>query len=209
MVIRQYVHQLNNSELGRTGTNETYVSFPRALVPRIDFISEGTVKTTFKRNRVLYELKFKRYDNGEFRLTGLGELYRVANVDAGDLVILEKSENLFYIDFIHRKNLIVFGSQGQDRFECRNEDRLAPVIGKKMTCFVNGKSSIAEITSKGSVRPRRDSPREVNLFEIQVDGAIVSGRKNQAYNLFDIQGSFFLVESLSDSVRKLTWSEHE
>ncbi len=209
MVIQQFVHQLNNSELGRTGTHETYVSFPRALVPKIGFVSEGTVKTTFKRNQVLYKLKFKRYDNGEFRLTGLGELYRVANVDAGDIVVLEKSENLFYIDFIHRKNLIVFGSQGHNRFECRNEDRLAPLISKKVQCFVNGKPCIVEIKPKGSVRPRRDSAREVNLFEVQVDGMTITGHKNQAYNLFDIQGSFFLAESLSDSVRKLTWSEHE
>lgn len=209
MVTQQYIHQLNNSELGRTGTHETYVSFPRGLVPKIDFLSEGTVQTTFKRNQVLYELKFKRYDNGEFRLTGLGELYRVANVDAGDIIILEKSENQFYIDFIHRKNLIVFGCQGQDCFECRNEDRLTPLMNRKAPCFVNGKSCIVEIMPRGNVRPRCDSPREVNLFAIQVDGKAITGRKNQAYNFFDIQGSFFLTESLSDSVRKLTWSENE
>ena len=41
MVVQQYIHQLNNSELGRTGVHESYVSVPRGIVPSLKFVTEG------------------------------------------------------------------------------------------------------------------------------------------------------------------------
>ena len=65
------------------------------------------------------------------------------------------------------------------------------------------------IRSKGAIKPRSDSPREVNVFEISVDGNVIAGSRNQAINLFTVNGFHFLVPSSPDSIRKLQWSDHE
>ena len=209
MVVQQYIHQLNNSELGRTGVHESYVSVPRGIVPSLNFVTEGAIQATFKRSGNSYRLKFKKYPNGEFRLTGLGELYRTSGVSAGDLIVIEDLGGVFWIDFVYRKNLIVFGSQGSNQFECRNEDRLKGFVDCDLPCYKDGQLATLLIRSKGAIKPRSDSPREVNVFEISVDGNVIAGSRNQAINLFTVNGFHFLVPSSPDSIRKLQWSDHE
>lgn len=209
MIVQQYVHQLNNSELGRTGVHESYVSVPRGIVPKLKFVAEGVINASFKRNGIAYKLKFKKYDNGEFRLTGLGKLYRASNANAGDLIVLEDVDGAFLIDFVHRDNLIVFDAQGKSCFECRNEDRLQPFLGVDIPCFREGGMATVRIVSKGSVKPRSDSTRIVNVFEILVDGVSVAGNRNQGVNFFSFHGGSFLVPSSPDVIRKLEWSGYE
>jgi len=209
MKIQQYIHQLNNSELGRTGVHESYVSVPRGMAPALKFIKEGEIKAVFKRNGATHKLKFKKYDNGEFRLTGLGELYRTSNVHAGDLIVLEGVNGGLWIDIIYRTNLIVFGAQGQYRFECRNEDRIHPYLNIDIACYKDGSSVMLRIVPKGTIKPRSDSKREVNLYEIQADGHGISSVRNQALNLFFFRGGNFLVPSSPDAIHELEWSDYE
>lgn len=209
MVVQQYIHQLNNSELGRTGVHESYVSVPRGIVPNLTFIVAGTINATFKRNGQTYKLKFKKYDNGEFRLTGLGELYRASDVNAGDLIVLEDVNGTFWIDFVYRNNLIVFGAQGKYRFECRNEDRLPPFLDTDIPCHKGNDIIVLRIIPQGSVRPRSDSPREVNVFELQLGTKAITCNRNEAINFFCFRGEHFLVPSSPDVIRKLKWSDYE
>lgn len=209
MTVQQYIHQLNNSELGRTGVHESYVSVPRGIVPKLNFVVAGNISAKYKRNGAAYNLKFKKYDNGEFRLTGLGELYRVSNVNAGDLIILEDIDGSFGIDFVCRSNLIVFGAQGQYRFECRNEDRLTSFLDVDIPCCSDGKMTVLRIVHKGSVKPRADSPRVVNVYELQVNGVAMTCTRNQAVNFFSFHEGHFLVPSSPDVIRKLEWSDYE
>lgn len=209
MTVQQYIHQLNNSELGRTGVHESYVSVPRGIVPKLSFVVEGIINARFKRNGVIYKLKFKRYDNGEFRLTGLGELYRASEVNAGDLIILEDVDGAFWIDVLYRNNLVVFGAQGQYRFECRNKDRLSSFLSKDIPCYNEGRLVTLRIVPQGSVKPRSDSPRVVKVYEILIDGKSISGNRNQAVNFFVFNGCHFMVPSTPDVIRKLDWSDYE
>lgn len=209
MTVQQYIHQLNNSELGRTGVHESYVSVPRGIVPKLNFVVAGNISAKYKHNGAAYNLKFKKYDNGEFRLTGLGELYRISSVNAGDLIILEDVDGSFGIDFVYRNNLIVFGVQGQYRFECRNEDRLTSFLDVDIPCCRDGEMAVLRIIPRGSVKPRSDSPRVVNVYELQVNGVAITGNRNQAVNFFSFQGGHFLVPSSPDVIRKLEWSDYE
>jgi len=209
MLVQQYIHQLNNSELGRTGVHESYVSVPRGVVPKLAFIVAGVINATFKRNGKTYKLKFKKYDNGEFRLTGLGELYRASDANAGDLIILEDVDGKFWIDFVYRTNLIVFGAQGKYRFECRNENRLQPFLDTDIPCHNGGGVVALRIISKGSVMPRSDSTRVVNVFELQLGAKAITCNRNEAINFFCFHGEYFLVPSSPDVIRKLKWSDYE
>lgn len=209
MIVQQFVHQLNNSELGRTGVHESYVSVPRGLVPDLKFVTEGKINATFKRTGSSYSLKFKKYDNGEFRLTGLGELYRESGASAGDLIILEDAGGTFWVDFVYRKRLVVFGAQGKGRFECRNEERLAPFLNVSIPCHMDGALVDLKIIQKGTIQPRSDSARTVNVFELNADGRPIVCGRNQALNFFTLGGGHFLVPSPPDAIRKIEWSDYD
>jgi hypothetical protein len=210
MRIQQYVHQLNNSELGRTGVHETYVSIPRGVVPKLGFLSLGEKKISFKRNNRVYDIQFRNVNNGEFRITGLGRLYRESGVNAGDLIIIEDESGVLRVDFVYRENLLVFGALKKDGlFECRNEDRLLKIINKKVKCYKDGEIVELIIESKGNVQPRTDSLRRVNVYGIKIDGNLLIGGKNQVYNLFMMEEGNFFVRSTPDAIRKLEWGDHE
>lgn len=207
MQLRQYIHQLNNSELGKTGTHETYVSVPRGMAGKLEFIPGGAFQVKYKQNSCFYTLSFKKCKNGELRLTGLGEIYRLSGANAGDLFLFNVTDNCFEVDFVHRTNLIVFGAQG-DMFECRNEDRISTILDRELQCYFGGMKTSISIMFNKKMKPRSDSKREVNVYEIRVNGSRFSTSRNQSMNLYDFSGVYFFEPSPLDIVFSLDRSCH-
>lgn len=198
--MHQFVHQLNNTELGKTGTHETYVSIPRGIVPRLDFLLPQ-LQVQYKQTGSRYDLVFGQVANGEYRLTGLGRLYREVNPEAGDLIIVEEQDNRFFIDFVFQKNVIVFSHAKDDRFSCRNEDRLNQISGP-IPCFFMDESHTISIVSAGLWQPRKDSTRTVKLFQLVIDGEAIQGDVLNLF-VFDNNKESILVPAYPDSIRRM------
>ncbi len=144
---------------------------------------------------------FGKVANGECRLTGLGRLYRNANPEAGDLIIVEEQNNQFFIDFVFQKNVIVFSRAKDNLFDCRNEDRLNQ-ISEPLPCFYMDESHAISIVNAGQYQPRKDSPRIVNLFKLVIDGEAIKGDVLNLF-VFDNNKESILVPAYPDSIRRM------
>ena len=92
MKVIQLVKQLNNTELGKGGTHDTYVLIPNELDisdifqqinQPIEFIDAITKEKVTVRNTV----------GREKRIVGLGQYYRSKDLSAGDEIVFERREN--------------------------------------------------------------------------------------------------------------------
>lgn len=209
MTVNHYIHELNNTEIGNTNTNETYVSVPRALVPEIPFLAEKEFSAIYKRNGLSYPIKFQSYKNGEFRITKLGPLYREARVKAGDLIELEECAGQLYVDFILRKNLVVFACKKGSVFECLNEDRVLDFLGKDLRCMREGIYSAFKIVKGQSFKPRTDSSREINAYSLLIDGVALVSTKDTLFNVFCFGKSVVMSKANRDFISKIEWSDYE
>lgn len=161
----QIVKRLNNTELGKAGTHDTYVLVPQDLdvselfpEPDVvyDFIDRETGKKVPIRNTVAREK----------RIVGLGPYYSQKDLCAGDEVVFELRETneqvTRIIDYVKRMNTIVIqkSSYGFDMLipeRRRLIDSNTKVGGVPLT--------IDFITSK---KKRQDSPIETNYYDVKI-----------------------------------------
>lgn len=129
MKIQQFIKSLNDTELGKKGTHESYVLIPVNAASRKD-IFLGLPSPRFKDlNSGDYYDKINITTPGnELRVNGLGQYWRDNNVNAGDEIIFEKHDKGdsidFYMNIRTRKNIIVFQCNKKG-FEILNIDELA------------------------------------------------------------------------------------
>lgn len=209
MTVNQYIHELNNTEIGNTNTNETYVSVPRALAPSIAFLPEGDVSVIYKRNGLAFPIKFQAYGNGEFRITKLGPLYRICQICAGDMIQIEECDGNLYVDFIQRKNLVVFACKKNSVFECLNEDRVQGVLNKDIVCMYNGINTRLKVVKGESFQPRVDSARQITSYGLFIDESELVSKKDTLFNLFLLGDKAVMSEARRDVICKIEWSDYE
>jgi len=207
MVVQQYIHQLNNTELGRTHTNETYVSVPRRIVSNLTFLKDGQQTWSFKRNGKQYVLRFKKYDNGEFRITGLGKLYRDVDVYAGDSIVFEVRDGSLLVDFISRPDVVVFGSYKDGVVECRNEDRVVTMVGKEIPCIHGGVLGGFKVVFDGKVKPRKDSDREVKTYRLYFRQHLISIPRGTTLCFFSMIAPASLVSVAENEIKRVEIKE--
>jgi len=105
----QFIKSLNNTELGKSGTNETYVLVSKNVkgIEKIfDTANRKPSLINLKNGGILSSVHIT--DGGEFRINGLGDFYRANNVNAGDEIIFERRDNKFYINLHSKTNTIDF-----------------------------------------------------------------------------------------------------
>jgi hypothetical protein len=120
----QFIKSLNNTELGKSGTNETYVLVSKNVkgIEKIfDTANRKPSLINLKNGGILSSVHIT--DGGEFRINGLGDFYRANNANAGDEIIFERRDNKFYINLHSKTNTIVFQKNSKG-FEVLNIDRL-------------------------------------------------------------------------------------
>lgn len=96
MEIIQFIKQLNNTELGKGNTHDTYILIPNSIgVDEIrDIFEKQDVDYTFKdKENVEYSIDLKLTVHRENRVVGLGPYYRRKDLKAGDTILLEKRIN--------------------------------------------------------------------------------------------------------------------
>ncbi len=191
MRIVQLMKQLNNTELGKGGTHDTYVLVPNELditsifehpdVP-YNFLDPITGKMVEVRNTI----------GREKRIVGLGQYYRNHNLSAGDSVVFEKkvdgTHTTLSIYTIKLTSSIVF-QKIKDGFEILTPDRIqmAQDWGSQI-------ADKFEILYSESIKKRNDSPITTDIYKIRVGGIeIANDFAAKEVGIVDITGEKAIV----------------
>lgn len=180
MKIQQFIKSLNNTELGKSGTNETYVLVSKnvkGIENLFDAANRKPILINLKNAGIISSVHIT--DGGEFRINGLGDFYRVNNANAGDEIIFERRDNQFYINLHTKTNTIVFQKNCKG-FEVLNIDRL------KVTSFdnviYNGNSGKLDIDFKVSDKKRSDSPINTDFYTLEFNNSdLLNNIKSNEY----------------------------
>ena len=109
MKVFQIIKKLNNTELGKGNTNETYILIPKDLDVS-DLFETSDREFTCKKSGMRYKLRITI--GRETRIVGLGKFYRSNQLSAGDEIVLEKrsyeNQTEFLIDSHKKDNSVIF-----------------------------------------------------------------------------------------------------
>lgn len=167
MIIKQLIKKVNNTELGKTGTHETYVQVPNDwdvsdVFPTpeqiIDFVDKESMKT----------YKIRLTVGREHRICGLGQYYRDKDLCAGDEVMFEKriigDNTEYFISARKLTNTILL------RKDSKGYDVLTPErLGLLSESVVEKESGLPiKIQFQQSLRKRNDSPDTTDYYGIIV-----------------------------------------
>ncbi|MDD3402401.1 MAG: hypothetical protein PHQ72_03460 [Hespellia sp.] len=167
MKVVQIVKKLNNTELGKGGTHDTYVLIPNDLditdvfdkqnTP-IDFTDKFTGEKVTVRNTV----------GREKRIVGLGQYYRNKDLFAGDEIIFEKevsnSQNRYFVyTKKYTDNLVI--QKSKYGFEILTSDRLKRF--KENTSLMDADVDIEHLKSE---KKRNDSPEKTDFYDVKIAG---------------------------------------
>ena len=166
MKIIQIIKKLNNTELGKGGTHDTYVLIPNDLdvtdvfeqsVP-MDFVEKYSGETITVRNTV----------GREKRIVGLGQYYRNMDLSAGDEIIFEKEERL------SETKLIIYTKKYEDSIVIQKSkygfEILTPERTERFKEMVVMMDVDIQINFRISERKRNDSPEETDFYDVKIDG---------------------------------------
>lgn len=202
MKVLQFIKSLNNTELGKGGTHETYVlvsKYVKDIEKLFDISNHKPVMINLKNGGVLDTVHIT--SGREFRINGLGDFYRENNANAGDEIIFERRNNIFYVNILTKENSIIFQKNSKG-FEILNLDRLKKSSYNNV--IFNNKIGELEITYKSSDKKRSDSPSKTDFYSLKFNGLeLLNKIKNNEY--------FELAISQNKSVLKknLVWQFYE
>lgn len=166
----QLIKQVNNTELGKGGTHETYILIPQELDVSDLFLEIGKEYTFIdKASRKPYTIRLT--SAREKRIVGMGPYYRDNDVMAGDQILLEKRiyDNGNYECYIalNRSSSTVYFQKVRNYFEILTAENIEKILNKSL---VNSEEKIVKIEYYGEVQKRRDSPVMTKVYTITVDG---------------------------------------
>ena len=166
MKIVQIVKKLNNTELGKGGTHDTYVLIPNDL--DISDVFEPEIEMEFTERYTGNKVKVRNTVGREKRIVGLGQYYREQGLCAGDEIVFEKrilneGEEYYIYNQKYSDNLVI--QKSKYGFEILSKDRLDIFNNIAKT-----KSVDISINFQKSERKRTDSPNETDFYEVKVSG---------------------------------------
>jgi hypothetical protein len=180
MNIQQFIKSLNNTELGKSGTNETYVLVSKNVKGIENLFDPANRKPSLinlKNGGIVSSVHIT--DGGEFRINGLGDFYRANNANAGDEIIFERRDNQFYINLHTKTNTIVFQKNSKG-FEVLNIDRLKSSSFNNV--IYNGNLGKLDINFKVSDKKRSDSPTKTDFYTLKFDNTdLLNSIKSNEY----------------------------
>lgn len=181
----QVIKKVNNTELGKAATHETYVLVPQELNVS-DLFEELEKKYKFvdKCTNKTYDLRLT--SGREKRIVGLGPFYRDHDVFAGDEMLFEKriktsGENEYFVSVNKFHNIVVFQKK-KNAFAVLTPERLEPLLNKGLEDFLGKKFQISLL---GEFKMREDSPELTKLYDVLLDGKSLAGNysNNQMFEI--------------------------
>ena len=175
LIVKQYLHRPNITELGLGNTNETYLLVNTEFDLSDMFPPAKEVNIKEFNSSKIYTLKSAK--NNEFRINQMGEIYRDFNVVPGDEIIItalinENSKRLaFKVDKYDR---VVLKIDNQKRTEVINLDKLRQ-YEISTNCYlldVNGNEKL-KITFDNRENKRRDSPDLTDYYKVEFNDEVL------------------------------------
>ncbi len=128
MKIQQFIKSLNDTELNKKGTNDSYVLVPvTAKTGQNIFLDIPSPRFLDLKSGTYYDQINITTPGNELRVNGLGKYWKKNNVNAGDEIIFEKHDKgnsiEYYMNIRTRKNIVVFQCNKKG-FEILNIDAL-------------------------------------------------------------------------------------
>jgi gas vesicle protein len=128
MKIQQFIKSLNDTELNKKGTNDSYVLIPVMAKTRQNiFLNSPSPRFLDLKSGTYYDQINITTPGNELRVNGLGKYWKKNNVNAGDEIIFEKHDKgnsiEYYMNIRTRKNIVVFQCNKKG-FEILNIDVL-------------------------------------------------------------------------------------
>jgi len=173
MKVFQIIKKLNNTELGKGNTNETYILIPKDLDVS-DLFETSDREFTCKKSGMRYKLRITI--GRETRIVGLGKFYRSNQLSARDEIVLEKrsyeNQTEFLIDSHKKDNSVIF-QKLQSGFTALTEDRVH-LLENGINVISHDGFSPFEMKNKREVKKRKDSHDATIIYDIFVGGKNIS-----------------------------------
>ena len=188
----QITKQLNNTELGKSGTHDTYILVPQTLDISDIFPEQDTVYEFIDRETGT-TFPIRHTIGREKRIVGLGPYYATKQLCAGDRIILEcRTVNGFskrIIDYAQRINTLVVQKYSSG-FELLTPER-KELISDDVS--VEGKQlRVDYLISK---KKRQDSPDETDYYDVKVgDRSIAGDYSTKEYAIISIDSNQTRIE---------------
>ena len=180
----QLIKQVNNTELGKGGTHETYILVPQEVDVSDLFETIGqTYSFTDKHSHKEYKIRLT--SAREKRIVGLGQFYRDNDLQAGDKVLVERillpdGTSKYALSF-RRSSSAVYFQKVKDYFEVLTPERLGSVLDVELN---DETGSVLKVIYHGEIKKRADSPSTTKVYNILLEDTEI--RKN--YQGSDIVG---------------------
>lgn len=168
MKVVQIVKKLNNTELGKGGTHDTYVLVPNDLDVTSIF-EEQNIPIEFTDKHTGEKVTVRNTVGREKRIVGLGQYYRNQDLFAGDEIIFEKQiteSQTRYLIYTNKytDNLVI--QKSKYGFEILTPDRLNRF--KENISLMDLDVNIEYLRSE---KKRNDSPEETDFYDVQISGS--------------------------------------
>lgn len=171
----QLIKQVNNTELGKGGTHETYILVPQDLDVS-DLFEEIGKEYSFKDKNSDKKYTIRLTWGREKRIVGMGPYYRDYDVLAGDRVLLEKNiqsngEFNYYISFQRSIDTAYF-QKVKNHFEALDSDKASAFVGMQ---FLSADGDSVKIEYYGEIQKRKDSPIMTKVYDVIVENQNIQG----------------------------------
>ena len=205
--IQQYLHRPNKTELGLTGTHETYLSVNTSLDLKSMF--PNAIQQHFVDVTTHKKYSTKSAIDQEFRINQMGEFYRDKKVRPGDDIIFHKiiktSETFFFIDVYHFNRVLFF--KNKNGYDLANIDLLFPLSPSNPTFVIpviwNKTNGELTIQFAKSEKKRKDSPILTDFYSLSFNGQDLSGKDLMLtlgnYNLLSLYSKY--------EFHEITWED--
>ena len=156
MKIIQFIKTLNNTELGKGTTHETYILIPK----------KAEINDIFENEKINLRLRATA-KRKELRILGLGNYYRENKLNPGDSILLEKiinnGENKLYISHRKEENILFF-QKVKNRLEI-----FSPELINDYHNQTDAYNHLIKIEHVASEKKRTDSPTKTDFYEIMIN----------------------------------------
>lgn len=178
--IQQYLHRPNSTELGLSGTHDTYLSVNIDL--DIKSMFPNSIEQQFVDVTTNKRYSIKSAIGREFRINQMGEFYRDREVRPGDEIVIQKviksSGSSFFIDVNHFNRVLFYKySKGYDVANIDRLSSLSPNNPKiELPVIWNKTNGILTIEYAVTDKKRSDSPEMTDFYRLTFNGSSLTNR---------------------------------
>ncbi|MCM1283162.1 MAG: hypothetical protein NC180_02395 [Muribaculaceae bacterium] len=173
MKVIQLLKKLNNTELGKAGTNDSYVLIPNDL-DITDLFETVDAPVVFTDMETGEAISVRNTVGREKRIVGLGQYYRSKDLSAGDEIVFEKRcmpDHVKYLVYVRKHNHALVFQKERQGFEILTPGRLA-----HFESMADGMGENVAVRFLCSGKKRNDSPENTDFYDISIDGESILGK---------------------------------